>query len=49
MDNTKLLKLASVAVTGLGLLLNLAGNSISQKQQKAEIDKAVADAISKQN
>lgn len=49
MDNMKLLKIAGIAISGLGILLNFAGDAISQKQQKAEIKKAVAEFYSKQN
>ena len=49
MDNMKLLKIASIAISGLGFVLNLAGNSISQKQQKIEIDRAVAESNAKQH
>lgn len=49
MDNMKLLKIAGIAISGLGVLLNFAGDAISHKQQKEEIRKAVAEFHSKQN
>lgn len=47
--DTKTLKVLGVVVSAAGMLLNLMGSVISGKQQEAEINKAVAEAIKKQH
>ena len=47
--DAKTLKVLSLVVSGAGMLLGAVGNIISNKQQQAMIDKAVAEAINKQH
>lgn len=47
--DAKTLKVLSLVISAAGMVLGMAGNIVSDKKQQADIDKAVADAISKQN
>lgn len=49
MDKTNTLKVFSVVVSVVGAVASVAASLISDKQQTDKINKAVAEAIAKQN